>query len=142
VGTARAVYRRPACKLVANFIGETDFIEGNVVSADRGGVVVETAFGRFYGVLGDVTRVPPAGASVTLSVRPECWTLSRETPERNGVKGRIGACVYLGETAQYDFRAGEQTLKIIELNPRFLDQSGRGELFASAAPEDVVVLTE
>jgi len=33
-------------------------------------------------------------------------------------------------------------LKIIELNPRFLDQSGRGELFASAAPEDVVVLTE
>jgi len=144
VGTAREVYRRPACKLVANFIGETDFLEGKVVSAERGGVVVETALGRFDGVLGDLTRVPTAGARVTLSVRPECWTLSRETPERNGVKGRIGACVYLGETAQYDFVAagGGQTLKIFELNPRFTEQADRGEWFASAAPEDVVVLTE
>ena len=142
VGTAREVYRRPTCKLVANFIGETDFMEGQVVGADRGGVVVETALGRFHGVLGNLTRVPSVGGKVTLSVRPECWTLSREAPERNGVKGRIGACVYLGETAQYDFCTGEQTLRIIELNPRFLDQAGRGELFASAAPEDVVVLTE
>ena len=142
VGTAREVYRRPTCKLVANFIGETDFMEGQVVGADRGGVVVETALGRFHGVLGNLTRVPSVGAKVTLSVRPECWTLSREAPERNGVKGRIGACVYLGETAQYDFCTGEQTLRIIELNPRFFDQAGRGELFASAAPEDVVVLTE
>ena len=31
-------------------------------------------------------------------------------------------------------------MKILELNPRFLDQSGRGEVYASAAPEDVVVL--
>jgi iron(III) transport system ATP-binding protein len=107
-------------------------------------VVVETALGRFDGVLGDLTRVPMAGARVTLSVRPECWTLSRETPERNGVKGRIGACVYLGETAQYDFVAagGGQTLKIFELNPRFTEQADRGEWFASAAPEDVVVLME
>lgn len=142
VGTPREVYRRPGCKLVANFIGETDFLDGKVVTADRGGVLVETAVGRFEGVLGDSTRVPAPGAIVTLSVRPECWILSREAPERNGVKGRIGESVYLGETAQYDFRAGEQALKIIELNPRFLDQSGRGELFASAAPEDVVVLTE
>ncbi len=144
VGTAREVYRRPACKLVANFIGDTDFLEGKVVSAERGGAVVETALGRFHGVLGDLTRVPTAGARVTLSVRPECWTLSRETPERNGVKGRIGACVYLGETAQYDFVAagGGQTLKIFELNPRFTEQADRGEWFASAAPEDVVVLTE
>ena len=142
VGTPREVYRRPGCKLVANFIGETDFLEGKVLSAERGGVVVETAVGRFDGVLGDSTRVPATGARVTLSVRPECWTLSREAPARNGVKGRIGECIYLGETAQYDFRVGEQALKIIELNPRFLDQSGRGELFASAAPEDVVVLTE
>ena len=35
-----------------------------------------------------------------------------------------------------------QDLKILELNPRFIDQGMRGEVFASAAPEDVVVLTE
>jgi iron(III) transport system ATP-binding protein len=142
VGTPRDVYRRPACKLVANFIGETDFLEGKVAGIGAEGVVVETALGRFDGVLGDAARVPALGASVTLSVRPECWRLSREAPARNGVRGLIGECIYLGETAQYEFIAGAQALKIIELNPRFVDQTGRGELFASAAPEDVVVLTE
>jgi hypothetical protein len=41
---------------------------------------------------------------------------------------------------QYAFRAGAVSLKIFELNPRFVATAARGELFASAAPEDVVVL--
>ncbi|MCX6951633.1 MAG: ABC transporter ATP-binding protein [Verrucomicrobia bacterium] len=142
VGSPREVYRRPGCRLVANFIGETDFIEGKVLSAGGGRAVVETAVGRFDGVLGDPTLAPEAGAAVTLSVRPECWTLSREPAVGNAVRGRIGGCTYLGETAQYDFVAGGRTLKIFELNPRFVDQVDRGELYASAAPDDVVVLTE
>ena len=142
VGSPRDVYKRPACKLVANFIGETDFIAGTVVSAGGGRAAVETAVGRFDGVLGDPAVVPAAGASVTVSVRPECWTLSREAPARNAVKGRIGAAVYLGEVAQYEFVAGGTALKIFELNPRFIDQAARGEVFATVEPEDVVVLVE
>jgi iron(III) transport system ATP-binding protein len=142
VGAPREVYRRPTCKLVANFIGETDFIEGTLVSAGGGGAVVETAVGRFEGVLGNPQAKVAAGAAVTLSVRPECWTLSREAPARNAVRGRIGECIYLGETAQYELLAGGLALKIYELNPRFVDQAARGEVFASAAVEDVVVLTE
>jgi iron(III) transport system ATP-binding protein len=70
-------------------------------------------------------------------VRPECWVLSREAPVKNFVRGRIGAAIYLGELAQYELIAGEHELKILELNPRFIDQSSRGDVFASAAPEDV-----
>ena len=33
VGSPREVYRRPSCKLVADFIGETDFIDGTLVGA-------------------------------------------------------------------------------------------------------------
>lgn len=142
VGSPREVYRRPGCKLVANFIGETDFIDGTVVSAGGGAAVVDTAIGRFEGVMGAAKASVTAGAKVTLSVRPECWKLSREAPVRNAVKGRIGECIYLGETAQYEFVAGELALKIFELNPRFVDWAARGELFASAESEDVVVLTE
>jgi iron(III) transport system ATP-binding protein len=142
VGAPRDVYRRPNCKLVADFIGETDFIPGTLVSANGKGAVVETAIGRFDGVLGDLSMAPAAGAKVTLSVRPECWVLSHEAPGRNAVKGRIGEAIYLGEQAQYELVAGGQHLKILELNPRFLDQSSRGDVFASAAPEDVVILTD
>ena len=142
LGTPREVYRRPRSKLVANFIGETDFIAGRVVTAGAGRATVDTAIGRFEGVLGETTAVPAAGTMVTLSIRPECWTLTPEAPVRNGVKGRVGGCTYLGETAQYEFVTGARTLKMFELNPRIADRSAQGELYASAAPDDVVVLTE
>ena len=142
VGAPCDVYRRPSCKLVANFIGETDFIPGKILSARDGKATVETPVGTFDGVLGDPSAAPTIGASVTVSVRPECWKLGRTAPARNAVKGRIGEAVYLGEAAQYDFVAGGQTLKILELNPRFVDAATRGELFASVEPEDVVVLVE
>jgi iron(III) transport system ATP-binding protein len=141
VGTPREVYRRPTRKTVANFIGETDFITGEVVGMHGDSVTVETAIGRFDGVLGDPGQRPKVGDGVTLSIRPECWELSRERlSERNSVQGTIGGFVYLGEVAQYDFVVRDRTLKVFERNPRFVDGASRGELFATAAPEDVVVL--
>ena len=142
VGSPQEVYRRPVSRMVANFIGETDFIPGKLLSSGDSRVSVETAIGRFDGVLGDPKAAPAAGANVTVSIRPECWKLSREAPAGNAVKGRIGEAIYLGEVAQYGFIAGGTMLKIFELNPRFIDQSTRGDVFASAAPEDVVVLVE
>ena len=140
VGSPREIYRRPVGTTVANFIGETDFVSGKILGLAGGRVTVETAIGNFEGVLGDPAVRPAVNDAVTVSVRPECWKLSREAPVANAVKGRIGDCVYLGEVAQYDFVAGGVRLKIFELNPRFVDQAARGELYASVDPEDVVVL--
>ncbi|HEY0967193.1 MAG TPA: ABC transporter ATP-binding protein [Opitutaceae bacterium] len=141
VGSPREVYRRPRRKTVAHFIGETDFIPGTVRSVQGDHAVVETAIGVFEGVIGDPTARPAAGAAVTLSIRPECWTLGGAAKPVNSVRGRIGESIYLGEVAQYDFVAGGTTLKIYELNPRHVGQSTTGELHASVAVEDVVVLT-
>ncbi len=141
-GTPQEVYRQPVCRTVAAFIGEADFIPGRVLAAGGGRATVETAAGRFEGVLGDPTLPPKAGAEVTLSVRPECWTLGRAAQPQNCVQGTIGGAVYLGEIAQYDFGCSGLTLKIVELNPRFLGAAARGELWASVAPEDVIVLVD
>jgi iron(III) transport system ATP-binding protein len=97
VGSPREMYRRPACKTVANFIGETDFVPGKVLGVTGDRVTVETPIGKLEGVLGDPKTVPPAGATVTVSIRPECWTLAREASGRNAVKGRISDCLYLGK---------------------------------------------
>ena len=140
VGSPRDVYRRPRRKTVANFIGDTDFVPGTVRSLSGESVVLDTPVGVFTGLLGDPTSPPAVGASVTVSIRPECWTLSERMPERNGVRGRIGGSTYLGEIAQYDFRVGETLLKVYELNPRHLGQAST-DLYASVAPEDVVILT-
>jgi len=126
VGSPRAVYQRPTCKRVADFIGETDFIDGQVLGLDAGVgstngetvVTVETPLGRFEGILGVPEKPPSLGQRVTLSIRPECWNLSEVCAAAAGEKaahpagrgekinallGRIGGCVYLGEVAQYDF---------------------------------------
>ena len=142
VGTPREIYKRPAKKTVANFIGETDFLEGEVVSVAGHSVEVRTALGIFEGVLGDPKASVSTGARVTLSIRPECWVLGRERRERNCAAGRIGKSVYLGEVAQYDFVTGSKVLTIFELNPQFLGQSEGGDLFACAKPEDVVILLD
>ena len=103
--------------------------------------VVETAVGKFEGILGDPADKPAVGKEVTVSIRPECWTLGREARGQNSVAGRIGESIYLGEVGQYAFVSGGTTLKIFELNPRFVGNDARGELFASVDPEDVVILT-
>ncbi|EIQ01284.1 ABC-type spermidine/putrescine transport system, ATPase component [Opitutaceae bacterium TAV1] len=170
-GAPREVYCRPVCKAVAHFIGETDFVEGRVISRGAPGqgaeIAVDTALGRFVGVAGDPATATAAGpgalaegARVTLSIRPEAWTLRESGAAANTLRGRIGECVYLGEVAQYGFvtsggsaagggansgagGAGEpRTIKVYELNPRHIGAAARErELFAHVAPEDVVVLT-
>jgi iron(III) transport system ATP-binding protein len=142
VGSPAEVYRRPASKMVADFIGETDFIPGKVIATSEGRAFVDTALGRFEGLLGDASARPGTGAAVTLSIRPEAWTLSQTAPAKNFVRGRIGHAIYLGELAQYELVSDGHHLKMLELNPRRLDPAQRGEVFASADPDDVIVLCE
>ncbi len=142
VGSPQDIYRRPARRAVADFIGETNFIPGKILSASAGKARIATSLGELEGVLGDPAAQPPAGSDVTISARPECWTLSGSSSGPNAVRGRIGASVYLGENAQYDFVAGGVSLKILEQNPRLADRHGSAECFASVRPEDVVVLAD
>jgi len=142
VGSPREVYRRPASRTVAHFIGETDFVPGTVVTIEGERAVVATAIGRFHGRLGDPGDRVVVGDAVTLSIRPECWRLEETAAESNSVAGRIGRSVYLGEVAQYDFATAGPVLKIYELNPRHADSAGGGELHARVEPDDVVVLVK
>ena len=102
---------------------------------------METSVGQFDGVLGDRVNIPAVGDAVTVCIRPECWELRRTAGLHNTIKGRIGQSIYLGEVAQYEFVTANGTqLKIFERNPRFVDGTSRGELYATVETEDVVVL--
>ena len=142
-GAPAEVYRQPASRFVAEFMGETNFISGTVsaisgLSADA--ATVSTALGDFtasaHGWL------PQTGEQIVLSIRPEALRLSTAAAPVNSFAGSIQERTYLGEMAQYRFAAGGQTLKIYELNPKFAFGNDRRDLFASADPADVVVLRE
>jgi iron(III) transport system ATP-binding protein len=137
IGTPIQMYCSPASRFVADFMGETNFIEGRIQGIGAT-VTVETPLGVFMAKLpGTALKV---GEACVLSIRPESWLLTRTAAATNGVAGRLRDCVYLGETAQYQFAAARGTFKVYELNPRFVDNSSDQEVFASVSPEDVVVL--
>jgi iron(III) transport system ATP-binding protein len=139
-GKPADVYRHPHSKFVADFMGETNFLDGKLTAVTGQTATVDTVIGTFNATLGGDGWAPQAGEACTLSIRPESWKLSTTKPASNAVAGRILDRMYLGEMAQYQFAAGPQILKVYELNPRFVELSPERELFASVDAEDVVAL--
>jgi len=140
IGTPEQVYRRPRTRVVADFIGETNFLNGKIQSLDGSKALVETNEGLFEGFVGDPEWTPSAGDAVSLSIRPETWSLRSAPAAINSVKGRIGEAVYLGEVAQYRLQASAHDLKVFELNPHISARAQGQEFFAVASVDDVVVL--
>jgi iron(III) transport system ATP-binding protein len=137
-GAPAELYRQPASRFVADFMGETNLLEGTVTSVEDGVVHVETGLRVFTGAAHG--WVPKRGGRALLSIRPEAWRLGVNRDAVNAVTGRIVERVYLGEMAQYRFAVGARTLKIYELNPRFAFVGNDREIGAAAMAEDVVVL--
>lgn len=142
VGTPHEVYRRPRTEVVANFIGETNFIPGKVRHAAAGMAAVETSLGVFAGVCADPERAFAEGENVLLSIRPECWRIDPTPSDQNCIGGKIEGTIYLGETSQHQFRAKDELLKIFELNPRHGAGQDDTELYASVDEDDVVVIAK
>lgn len=140
IGDPETVYRRPLTRVVADFIGETNFIPGKILGTAPAGASVETPIGTFEGVITEDGWTPAADETVTLSIRPEAWAISTAATQENCVAGRIGEAIYLGEVAQYQFQADGHALKIFELNPHPSQRRADVQLFATAKPDDVVIL--
>jgi iron(III) transport system ATP-binding protein len=144
VGSPAEVYRRPANRFVAGFIGEGNFLEGRAADATAGGLRVETALGAFTAVATGATPIA-AGAAVTLCVRPEA--LRFDPPPAgaaNVLRGRLQRTVYQGEVAHHEivFAAGGAGVawKASELNPvAAADPAGR-EVTVWVAPGNVIAL--
>jgi spermidine/putrescine transport system ATP-binding protein len=102
VGKAHEIYEHPANRFVADFIGETNFINGTVLEAGKYTTLESN------GVLfGGVAREPLAkGTSATVAIRPEKIWLFPTTGEipvnqRVALDGRITEAIYIGTDTRY-----------------------------------------
>ena len=138
IGTPLEIYRRPADAFIANFIGETNFVPGKVVSAGNGALEVQTAFGVLKS---DSTGNWKVGDDVQLSMRPETLSL-KDAGEQcaNVLSVTLKQTTYLGEIADHiAVGADGSELKFYELNPISEMRNGAScEL--KVRPQDVVVL--
>ena len=145
IGAPEDVYRNPHTATVASFIGETNFIAGEVTGegGTSGTFRVSTKLGPFDARAGDHNWSPANGESVMLSIRPECLSINAEKPAHNFIAGHLTESVYLGEIAQYALQTtgnDPETIHIAELNPRRVLRDHEATFYAAAEVEDVVMV--
>jgi iron(III) transport system ATP-binding protein len=138
MGAPAELYRRPRTRFVAEFLGETNFLPGQVMGEEGGKTIVQTALGKLVSASVSA-EVANGTADVLVSIRPEALRVN--APDgTNTVYGRVAESVYLGETAQLDVEmAGDVRLRVAALNPGAGSRSGE-RITLAATPEDVVVL--
>jgi spermidine/putrescine transport system ATP-binding protein len=104
VGNPTEIYEKPRCRFVADFIGETNFLEGLVQSedADLATVLVDGTLP----VVAQTSEPLSPGTPVTVAVRPEKISLSTDAPAAgsNCFPCEIEQMVYLGTDTRYRVR--------------------------------------
>jgi spermidine/putrescine transport system ATP-binding protein len=150
VGTPTEIYERPTCKFVADFIGETNFIDGTVV--ENGGDYATIATPEGLRLRGITPRPVKVGEAATLSIRPEKARLL--TPAGAGEERafampvKVELVTYIGSDTRMTVRLNERrTLDVWEQNTRStLDRDAYWQPGESAVlvcpPDNALVLTE
>jgi spermidine/putrescine ABC transporter ATP-binding subunit len=102
LGSAEDLYERPSSRFVAEFIGESNLLEGRVESADDTTVFV-VADARLPA--GPGSHVPRPAGPCTLMVRPEKITIRpAEAEPDGGLVGTVEEVTYVGEFTRYRVR--------------------------------------
>ena len=106
VGAPRDIYDRPADRFVADFIGETNFLKGKIISVDQANATVTLNSG------GTLTAPAPEGASageeVTVMIRPEHARLvSSASSETAVVSGPLTDVIYFGTDTYYNIKLAD-----------------------------------
>jgi len=98
-GTPEAVYRTPASKFVASFLGQSNLMTGTIAAAQDGKAKITLDNGS------SIEAAAPAsakkGGKVTVVVRAQRLEVGKTTAAPNRLKGKIAATSYLGGSAIY-----------------------------------------
>jgi spermidine/putrescine transport system ATP-binding protein len=117
LGSPTEIYERPASRFVADFIGDTNFLEG-VVQGQEEDLATVLVDGRLPIVAQADTPLAP-GTQVTVAVRPEKVRLLPKPArgEHNSFPVEIEHVVYVGTDTRFRVRLAENiTLTIREQN--------------------------
>jgi spermidine/putrescine transport system ATP-binding protein len=114
IGTPREIYRQPATRFVASFIGVSNVLDGVVTDLSRGRAILRGA-GDEHIELPDSGQ--PVGAEVTFTIRPEHITL-HEKPgaDDSFVLATVADVAFHGSVTRYLLQRADGT-ELVVLRP-------------------------
>lgn len=146
VGTPTEIYERPTGRFVADFIGETNFLEGKVEAierqlnsaakssaddgsqqstssplADTANQVMALRLADGLLVRGISSQPLSPGTAAVLSLRPEKLRLSVAEPPgdvANRFRAQVESVSYIGSDTRIEVRVGERVISVWEQNTR------------------------
>ena len=121
IGAPREVYRAPANRFVADFIGTNNIIEGRVRAADGGRIVVDTAHGDIDAAT-PAGRAPAAGDAINLVVSADRVALTARTEtHRNSVTGDVISEEFIGSVVTLHLDIGDGAVFRVQKQAHELD---------------------
>ncbi len=133
VGTPQELYMSPNSLFVANFIGESNFLEGLVADASDGNLEIELRGGVKVQAVGKVGK----GERAVLVIRPEIFVVeSGLSTNTNALRGRVEKITFEGTFVRYVIRLESQDSAVVvkpSLTEEWLDAGANVTL--SFAPE-------
>ena len=143
VAEPRTVYREPATRFVAEFVGDNNVFAGRVVGGGDGAedlaVAVDGADETLRVAVGETDDAPEAGDRIAFCVRPEHLRVAggeNSTRDRTGnaLRATVASAEFLGETTRVTLGWSDRELLVRAVDP--LD----GAVVVSFDPDDAHVI--
>ncbi len=146
MGTPVEIYERPSNKFVADFIGESNFLEGKIKSLSK-----KEASVFIPGLNVEVTGMPISegmvkGEEVVVSIRPEKIRIAdKDTKSNNMFQAKVTNTVYIGADTHVYVDVHHTKLKVLEqnrisrLDPKSFYVVGQ-DVWLMLMPENTLVL--
>ena len=149
IGAPSEIYEAPRSRFVADFIGVSNFFEGQVERAGNGALRVHTARGMAMSIKSPAGRDIQAGDTLQLALRPEKVSLAASERKRkpDAHAATIQHIVYLGTATHYyvNTESGEDIIAYVQnqdmTHGRHQFQIGDA-VSLSWKPENVLVLED
>jgi putative spermidine/putrescine transport system ATP-binding protein len=104
IGAPQEIYARPCDSFVADFVGESNLIDGRIDSIDQGGARIICAGGQT--IVAALDSDLALGEEVTMLLRPEVpRPIGDNGTWDNEFHGRVAEAIYLGNSIKYRLQA-------------------------------------
>ncbi|MDE0175009.1 MAG: ABC transporter ATP-binding protein [Defluviicoccus sp.] len=143
-GTALEIYRTPRTKFVAEFVGQSNFVDGRLVSSNGSLGVVDV--GEGIAIEAKVGEAGLDGGTVSLCIRPEDFELSADRPVpgsrgRDWFEGNIRDFTFHGNIINYFVACGAHVLTVQSEAGSQLKFKEADKVYLRVRPNGAIVLS-
>lgn len=140
IDSPEEIYENPGTRFVADFIGESNFLEGKISKIK--GEAIDVTIGDDLIVKAHCGVKVKKGQEVSVIIRPEKFSLS----SHGMIKGKVEETIYIGTDMRYIIRLTDKmsiTVREQNINPGQMDKYDVGdEVGLNWNPAHALVLTE